>query len=148
MSHVTPWTLGIVMETDVMVAAFDSPTGASRYLLLAVADKQVQMLISPALLFEYEAVLTRAAFLQRNGPGTEAVGHALDELAALSVPVLRSYSWRPVAADPADDMVVETAINGGADAALTFNQNRRKAGAERFGIEVLRPGELVRGLRT
>ncbi len=90
-----PITLSIVVDTDVMVAAFDSPTGASRHLLLAVADKQVRMLISPALMSAYEAVLTRAGFLHRSELDTEANGHALDELAALSVPVLRPYSWRP-----------------------------------------------------
>lgn len=126
--------LRIVMDTDVVVAGFDNPHGASRRLLLAVADQQVRMLISPALMFEYEAALTRPGFLQRSGLDTDAVGDALDDLATLSVPVLRSYSWRPVAADPDDDMVLETAINGVADAIVTFNQNDMRARAAQFGI--------------
>ena len=138
--------LRLVLDTDVLVAAFDSPTGASRRLLLAVAEEQVRALVSPTLLFEYEAVLMRPDFLQRTGLDVAAIGYALDELAALAIPVLRTFSWRPVAADPDDDMVLETAINGGADAIATFNLKDMRAGAERFGIEAIRPGDLIRRL--
>jgi hypothetical protein len=41
--------------------------------------------------------------------------------AGLCVPVALDYCWRPVAADPDDDIVVETAVNGGADVIATFN---------------------------
>jgi predicted nucleic acid-binding protein len=49
--------LRIVIDTDVMVAAFDSPTGASRQLLMEVLDGNVCLSMSTGLLFEYETVL-------------------------------------------------------------------------------------------
>jgi hypothetical protein len=55
---------------------------------------------------------------------------------------------RPVAADPDDDMVIETAINGGADVIATFNIGDMRAGAARYGIAVERPGAVPRRLRS
>jgi predicted nucleic acid-binding protein len=73
---------------------------------------------------------------------------ALDELAGLCVPVAMDYRWRPVAADPDDDMVVETAINGRADLIVTFNISDMRAGAEQFGVAALRPASVSRRLRS
>ncbi|MGD0104571.1 MAG: putative toxin-antitoxin system toxin component, PIN family [Rhodopila sp.] len=135
----------IVLDTDVLVAAFDSPTGASRRLVLAVFDGAVKLLMSTGLLLEYEAVLTRPTVLRMIGIESAAV---LDELAGVCVPVALDYRWRPVALDPDDDMVIETAINGGADAIATFNIGDMHAGAERFGIRVERPATILRRMRS
>jgi putative PIN family toxin of toxin-antitoxin system len=148
MSHMISGMLRIVLDTDVLVAAFDSPTGASRQLLIEVFDRNVCLLMSTGLLLEYEAVLTRPAVLRMIGIDTTAVLAVLDELAGLCVPVALDYRWRPVAADPDDDMVIETAINGGADAIATFNIGDMRAGAERFSVAVQRPAAILRRLRS
>lgn len=145
MSYMTSEMLLIVLDTDVLVAAFDSPTGASRRLVLAVFDGAVKLLMSTGLLLEYEAVLTRPTVLRMIGIESAAV---LDELAGVCVPVALDYRWRPVALDPDDDMVIETAINGGADAIATFNIGDMHAGAERFGIRVERPATILRRMRS
>ena len=62
----------------------------------------------------------------------------------LCVPVAFDYRWRPQARDPNDDLVLETAINGGADVIASFNVADMQAGARRFGIPVQRPGTVVR----
>jgi predicted nucleic acid-binding protein len=49
----------LVLDTDVLVAAFRSERGASRALLLAALDASYTLLVSTALWLEYEAVLTR-----------------------------------------------------------------------------------------
>ncbi len=148
MSHMASGMLQIVLDTDVLVAAFDSPTGASRQLILAVLDGAVRLLLSTGLLLEYEAVLTRPTVLRMIGIDREAVLALLDELAGLCVPVVLDYRWRPVAADPDDDMVIETAINGGADVIATFNIGDMHGGAERFGIRVERPATVLRRIRS
>lgn len=140
--------LRIVLDTDVLVAAFDSPTGASRQLILEVLDGNVGVLMSTSLLFEYEAVLTRPAVLRMIGLEEAAVLAVLDELSGLCVPVALDYRWRPAAADPNDDMVIETAINGGADVIATFNIADMRAGAARFGVAVERPAAILRRLRS
>jgi hypothetical protein len=47
-----------------------------------------------------------------------------------------------------DELVVETAINGQADALATFNVKDMRAAGARFGIDAQRPGSLVRRMRT
>jgi len=136
--------LRVVLDTDVMVAGFASATGASRRLLLAVLDGEVRMLLSTPLLVEYEAVLTRPAMLAMAGVSAREVVAVLDELAALCVPVAFDYRWRPQARDPDDDLVLETAINGGGEVVASFNTSDMQAGAQRFGIAVERPGVMRR----
>jgi predicted nucleic acid-binding protein len=42
--------------------------------------------------------------------------------------------------DAADEMVLETAVNGRADLLVTFNQRHLAAAARRFGVRVAAPG--------
>lgn len=139
--------LRVVIDTDVMVAAFDSPTGASRRLLLDVLDGNARLLMSTALILEYEAVLTRRAILEMIGLEATEVLEVLDELAAVCWPVGFDYRWRPAVADPDDDLVVETAVNGSADVIATFNLADMSAAAGRFGIAVERPAAVLKRIR-
>ncbi len=136
--------LRVVLDTDVMVASFASGNGASRRLLMAALNGEISLLLSTPLLIEYEAVLTRPAMLAMSGVSAEEVAATLDEFAMLCVPVAFDYRWRPQARDPNDDLVLETAINGGADVVASFNVADMQAGARRFGIPVQRPGAVVR----
>lgn len=140
--------LRLVIDTDVMVAAFESATGASRQLVLDVLDGKAAMLLSVSLMLEYEAVLTRDAMLERSGLSVPEVLEALDDLAGHCVPVAFDYRWRPAAQDADDDLVLETAINGGADAIVTFNSADMSVGAAMFGIAVERPGTILKRIRT
>jgi putative PIN family toxin of toxin-antitoxin system len=138
--------LRIVLDTDVVVSAFVSPHGASRQLLLAVLDGRVAMIASASLFLEYEAVLTRPSMLVRIRIDEKSVLEVLDELVDLIVPVGLSFQWRLIAADPDDDLVLEAAINGKAEIVASFNIKDMRAGAEQFGIQVLRPADVLRRL--
>jgi PIN domain len=52
----------------------------------------------------------------------------------------------PTPSDVDDDMVLEAAVNGRADAIVTFNLRDFIGPAEQFGIEVARPGDAVQRL--
>jgi hypothetical protein len=45
-------------------------------------------------------------------------------------------------------MVLETAINGGADLIATFNVGDMRAGAARFGVAAVPPATVLRRLRS
>jgi len=62
--------------------------------------------------------------------------------------VALDYRWRPVAADPDDDMVVETAINGSAAVIATFNLGDMRTGARLFGVATERPSTVLRRLHA
>jgi putative PIN family toxin of toxin-antitoxin system len=119
----------LVLDTSVVVAAVRSRIGASNLLLRRVARKQAILLLSPALLLEYEEVLKRAEHRLVHGLTEEQVDSFIAELAALAEPVDLHFSWRPQAADPSDEMVLETAINGKADAIVTFEHGDGVASA-------------------
>jgi putative PIN family toxin of toxin-antitoxin system len=136
----------IVLDTDVVVAALRSRLGASRSWLHAVLAGEVTLLLSVPLALQYEAVLTRPEHLARSGARIADIGTLLDALCAICEPVGISYLWRPVLREPDDEMVLEVAMNGGADRLLTFNE-RDFRGASRFNMVVERPGPAWRDWR-
>jgi predicted nucleic acid-binding protein len=105
--------LSCVLDTHVMVAALRSSAGASRQLLLALHHPFVLRLSVP-LILQYEAVLTRPEHLAASGLTAAEAVSVLDDLAAVAKPVRLAFRWRPQLTDANDDMVLETAINGGA----------------------------------
>ena len=133
----------IVLDTDVMVAALRSNTGASRRLLLSALSKRFELLHSVPLLLEYEAVLKRREHLTAAGASGDDIDVIIDTLAAVGVLVIPSFSWRPELSDPGDEMVLETAINGQADLLVTFNVTHLRKAARRFGIRAIRPPEAL-----
>lgn len=127
-----------------MVAAFRSDSGASRRLLEMTLARESEVLLSVPLMFEYESVLTRPEHLSASGASVEDVEGVLDGLAAVGRRVRLAFRWRPALADPNDDMVLETAVNGQAHAIVTFNERDFNPVAAHFGCRVMRPGEFLR----
>jgi putative PIN family toxin of toxin-antitoxin system len=133
----------IVLDTDVMVAALRSKAGASRRLLISALGARFELLLSVALMLEYEAVLKRPEHLRAAGATRYEIDAILDALAARCVPVATSFSWRPVLSDPGDEMVLEAAVNGQADLIVTFNLTHLRRVALRFGVRAVRPSEAL-----
>jgi putative PIN family toxin of toxin-antitoxin system len=137
-----------VLDTATLVAAIRSNLGASNRLLTAALERRFTLLVSTPMLIEYEAVMTRAQHLSASGLTVDDVGVILDAVAAAAEPVRLSFLWRPETRDPDDDMVLEAAANGRADAIVTFNKRDFTTVAVRFGIQVLSPGEALKLLET
>jgi putative PIN family toxin of toxin-antitoxin system len=139
--------LRLVLDTDVVVAALRSDRGASRQLLISALDREIELLCSVPLMVEYEAVLTRAEHLHASGLTAEHVNQVLDALAKVMIPAYLTFLWRPRLKDPADEMVLETAVNGDADRLVTFNLRHLAEAARDFGIRVMRPGDAWKEVR-
>jgi putative PIN family toxin of toxin-antitoxin system len=137
----------LVLDTDVVVAAMRSDRGASRQLLQRALDGVIEVLASVPLMIEYEAVLTRPEQLEAIGLSSRQVNEILDALAKVVIPVHLGFLWRPRLKDPDDEMVLETAVNGGADRLVTFNIRHLAAAANEFGVRVVRPGEAWKEVR-
>ncbi|MGO9459781.1 MAG: putative toxin-antitoxin system toxin component, PIN family [Rhodomicrobium sp.] len=135
-----------VLDTNIVINARRSRDGASNALLRAADARRFTMLASVPLFLEYEAVLTRPEQLIAARLTEELALQFLDYLAGLVEPVKLHYLWRPQLSDVADEMVLETAINGGANAIVTFNK-RHFGPAARFGIDVAFPAEALRRIR-
>lgn len=137
-----------VLDTDVVVAAMRSPAGASAALLLAAANGRVTLLMSVPLVIEYEATCFLAEHRLAGGLSESEVALFLDGVAALAEPVECHFLWRPRLRDPDDEMVLETAVNGRADAIVTFNSRDFGEVPEEFGIGVLKPSDALRRIEA
>jgi putative PIN family toxin of toxin-antitoxin system len=135
-----------VLDTSVLVAALRSDAGASRQLLESALDRRLVLLLSVPLMVEYEAVLVRPEQFSVSKVSAREAGLILDALAAVGEPVRLAFLWRPMLADPADDMVLETAMNGRAELLVTFNRRHFAKAARLFQIMVASPAEALRRL--
>src|SRR5215813_12643146 len=131
-----------VLDTDVLVAAFCSSTGASQ-VLQAARGRRFELLLSVPLMLEYESVLTRPEHLAASDATAADVSAVLDELAAIGKRVELVIRTRPMLLDPDDEMVLETAINGRADAIVTFNDRDFRSVAAPFRCSAVRPVEVI-----
>jgi len=134
----------LVLDTDVVVAAMRSPRGASAELLRRIDAGKAVMLLSVALALEYEGTCTLAEHRLASGLSASEVGQYLDGLIALAEPVRAFFRWRPQLRDPGDELVLEAAVNGQADAIVTFNESHLREARTSFGIKVIRPAEALR----
>jgi putative PIN family toxin of toxin-antitoxin system len=137
-----------VLDTSVLVAAIRSKTGASKAVLTAALESQVQFLISNPLVLKYEAVLTRREHLRASGLSLSQIEELIDMICAAGTEVRMTRSQRPMLRDANDEMVLETAINGGANAIITFNRADFADIPVEFSIEVLAPREALKRIGT
>jgi putative PIN family toxin of toxin-antitoxin system len=136
----------LVMDTDTIVAAMRSPSGASAEVLRLARRGELTLAASVSLFMEYEAVCQRAPHMDAAGLSPQQVGIFLDALARIVQPVEVHFLWRPQLRDPADELVLEAAVNSASQALLTFNRRHFQKAAERFGLQVLLPGTFLRSL--
>ncbi|RRD56747.1 putative toxin-antitoxin system toxin component, PIN family [Comamonadaceae bacterium OH2545_COT-014] len=135
----------VVLDTNVLVAAARSAGGASFSIVRAVPARRFELLVSVPLMVEYEAVLKRPEHMAGRRP--HDVEAFLTLISRRATPVLLHTLWRPQARDPADDMVLETALNGRADALVTFNQRDLARPARLFKLPVYTPGAFWQALQ-
>jgi len=139
----------LVMDTDVLVAGLRSRTGASRILLLAVEAGVIRPLVSVATFLEYEEVLTRTEQLMAMRLMHADVDAFLDGFLAKAEEVSPYYNHGGLILDPDDDKFVTAAINGNAEAIVTFNVRDyvpRDGRVTGLGMIVCRPGDILRRL--
>jgi putative PIN family toxin of toxin-antitoxin system len=138
----------IVLDTNVIVAGLQSRNGASNRLLRMVPERSFALLLSVPLFLEYESVLKRPERQAAHGLSSDQIDTLLAVWARFGVPVNLHYLWRPQLRDAADEMVLETAVNGRADGLVTFNVQDFKPAARRFGIELLTPAQWLAAWRA
>jgi putative PIN family toxin of toxin-antitoxin system len=130
----------IVVDTNIIVAAFRSRRGAANLLLDKLRDERWQVNVSNPLLFEYEDVLKRPEMSQFISH--EDADKFLDAVCSISKfhPVF--FLWRFLTRDPDDAFILELAIKAKADFIITFN-TKDFSHASDFGVKLASPREFL-----
>ena len=136
-----------MLDTSVIVAALRSRTGASNALLEHVARGRLRPLANTALFLEYEDALKRPDIRLATGMSEEDVDGFLAALASAAEAVDVNFRWRPQLSDPKDELVLEAAVNGEADALVTHNLRDFEPATRLFGVRVLLPRDVLKELR-
>jgi putative PIN family toxin of toxin-antitoxin system len=136
-----------VLDTSALVTALRSGRGAAAEVLRLALRRELTVLVDYKLACEYRDVAMRAEQLLASGKSRAETVDVLDALEAIAEPVLVAFRYRPLSPDADDDMVLDVAINGSADVIVTNNTRHFREAAERFGLQVLTPAELLTRVR-
>ncbi len=96
---------------------------------------------------EYRDVALRPEHLAASRQTSKNILTFIEALEELAEPVQVSVRSRPLSMDPNDDMILDVAINGRADALVTQNAKHFNTPGKQYGIHVLSPVELLTALR-
>lgn len=133
----------LTLDTTILVAAFRSSSGAGNRLLELATFGAFRLVAPPALFLEYEAVLTRPEQLAMHKLSRLQIEETLLYLASFTDKTRIHFLYRPQLRDANDEMVLEAAINGHADAIVTHNVRDFLPASNGFGIEVLTPSRML-----
>ena len=125
------------LDSSVLVSAFLSPSGTPAALLARARDGAFSLCLSRHILAESAAALLRKSHRSRREYTVDEVAEFCVVLTLLAERIEDDLpEIRAVAADPKDDMVVATAVAGGADAQVITRgrgrcEQRRATGQSR-----------------
>jgi putative PIN family toxin of toxin-antitoxin system len=137
----------IVLDTASFVTAVRSSDGAAGEVVRMIFREEIVPLMDLKLGLEYRDVALRPEHLAASRLSKAEVLELIEALEAFAEPVEILRKPRPLSPDPNDDMILDLAINGGAEALVTNNTKHFLAAGRRFGIPVLSPAELLDRMR-
>ena len=137
----------VVLDTAALISAIRSSTGAAAEIVRLAAVGKLTLLMDYKLACKYRDVALRPEHIAASGRTSEDAKAIIETLEAIAAPVLVRIKHRPLSRDGNEDMVLDVAINGRADAVVTNNIKDFREAAERFGIEVLTPRDYLVAFR-
>ena len=129
------------LDTNVLVSALLSPTGAPAQVLDLVRTGQVQIVVDERIVAEYAEVLRRGELF---GQSTDAL-QLISDLAAEAEWIVAAPCGRNLP-DSDDQMFLEAAAAAGADCIVTGNKRHFPAGVCR-PVGVGGPSQLIKAYR-
>lgn len=135
--------LRLVLDTSVVVSGFRTTTGASARLIELIDTGLFVTIVSTSLFLEYEQVLKRPEQRVIHGLSLSQIDAVLRDLANHLTATPIYTRTRGELHDENDDHVLEAAVNGLADAIVTFNVRDFSPASERRGIRVVSPAAIL-----
>jgi len=137
----------IVIDTNILVAALWSKTGASNKILTMALRGEIQIAVSVALALEYEDVFKRTKMREASWASSNELDDLLDALLAVATraaPI--TINIRPKLSDADDDMVLECALQTQAQTIVMMNARDFSIVKTQFGIDIMQPGVFLASL--
>jgi len=134
----------ILLDTNILVAAFLRSGGSARAVLRACLQGHYKPVLGPALLAEYEDVLGRSELLATSALSAQERDALLDDFLSVCRWVEVFYAWRPNLPDEGDNHLIELAVAAQADAVVTRNLRDVSRGELKFPmLRVVTPEQCL-----
>lgn len=128
----------IVIDTNILFEGLTKKGSASGLIVDAWLAGLLDVRVSNALAYEYTDVLSRKLSDAR----WVKIRPVLQELFAHSTFVNIYYSWRPSSPDPADEHVIDCAMNANA-LVITLNISDFRLAQNSLGLQIIKPVAFV-----
>ena len=136
-----PYPLRIVVDTNVLFEGLTKKGGAAGYIIDAWIAGLLDVYVSNALAYEYAAVLSR----KLSEPRWHRILPLLGDLLSRAKFVTVYFTWRPSSPDPADEHVIDCAMNAGA-IVITANVADFQLARQTLGLQIMNPVQFVNRL--
>jgi predicted nucleic acid-binding protein len=130
--------LRVVIDTNVLFEGLTKQGSAASVILDAWLVGELEVYVSNALAYEYADVLSR----KLSEPRWQRLKPVLGALLTRAGPTTIYYSWRPISPDPADEHIIDCAMNAGA-IVVTSNLRDFQTAKVSLGLQVMTPLEVV-----
>ena len=133
----------VTMDTNVLLAAHISQSGASYKILRLIIDERISLALSTQILLEYDEVLKREEILKLTRLNIKQVEDVLDLLVLLAQKQKIYYRLRPNLRDENDNLFAECAFASNSSYLITSNIRDFKGGELRgFEFKALTPKDF------
>lgn len=132
----------IVLDTNVVISRYISPHSAPARIFDLWEERRFDVLVSEAILIEYEDVFLRPSIQRRTGMGANEVGHIIVNIADLAIWVQTVPLVMAVSLDPDDDVFLECAVAGDADYVVSGDKHLLQLDVFE-GIPIVTPSNFV-----
>lgn len=128
----------VVIGTNILFEGLTQRGSAPGLIVDAWLANLMDVYVSNALAYEYTDVLSRKFSEQRLQRIKPVLGALLRKAKFVAI----YYTWRPVSPDPADEHVIDCAMNAGA-MVVTSNRKDFRLAQRTLGLRVLTAAEFV-----
>jgi putative PIN family toxin of toxin-antitoxin system len=136
-----------VLDTASFVTAVRSSDGAAGEVVRMIFRQELVPLMDLKLGLEYRDAALRTEHVKASTLSKREILELIEAMEAFAEPVEVVTKIRPLSPDPSDEMILDLAINGRAEALVTSNTKHFAGAGKRFGIPVLSPLELLEKMR-
>jgi putative PIN family toxin of toxin-antitoxin system len=132
----------VVLDTNVFVSRYLNLTGTPARILDYWRRNAFELLVSPAILAEYERIMRHERIVARHGLSGEQVASSIAALRRSATVVQPTQALEGVTSDPDDDKFVACAVAGGADFIVSGDSDLLRIDGY-AGIRIITPRAFI-----